>query len=222
MEQRPEQNSYLYQFIKSLACKFKRGLLVFRSTFRKRTPDREKIFIIIPSVCQFSPDNKTVAYVYKHNLYTEQINSTIIAQLTNDGTNRIINGTFDWAYEEELSIRDGFSWNDDGTKIAFWHTDARATKNYLMIDNTDSIYPFIKPVEYPVAGEKPSPVKIGVVNIASKRIVWMEIPGDPANNYIPRMDWSGNNEVMAVQLNRLQNQAKFYLCNASTGNTTMI
>ncbi|SRR5579871_221002 len=171
---------------------------------------------------KFSPDNKTVAYVYKHNLYTEQINSTIIAQLTNDGTNRIINGTFDWAYEEELSIRDGFSWNDDGTKIAFWHTDARATKNYLMIDNTDSIYPFIKPVEYPVAGEKPSPVKIGVVNIASKRIVWMEIPGDPANNYIPRMDWSGNNEVMAVQLNRLQNQAKFYLCNASTGNTTMI
>ncbi|HLK27964.1 MAG TPA: DPP IV N-terminal domain-containing protein [Puia sp.] len=171
---------------------------------------------------KFSADGKKVGYVSKHNLFVEDINGSNISQLTNDGTDRIINGTFDWAYEEELGIRDGFSWNPDGTNIAFWHTDARTTKNYLMIDNTDSIYPFTKPVEYPVAGEKPSSVKIGVVNIASKKITWMDIPGEPDNNYIPRMDWSGNDELMALQLNRLQNQALFYLCNASSGQAKMI
>ncbi len=171
---------------------------------------------------KFSADNKKVAYVSKHNLYVEDIGLGIISQLTNDGNDKIINGTFDWAYEEELSIRDGFSWSPDGNNIAFWHTDASTIKKYLMTNNTDSMYPFTKPVEYPVAGEKPSSVKIGVINITSKKINWMQIPGDPENNYIPRMDWAGKDELMALQLNRLQNQAQFYLCNIETGKAKVI
>ena len=36
----------------------------------------------------------------------------------------IINGTFDWVYEEELDMRDGFRWSPDGTRIAYWQLDA--------------------------------------------------------------------------------------------------
>jgi len=166
---------------------------------------------------KFSADNKTVAYVSGHNLYAEQLASGNITQLTKDGTDRIINGTFDWAYEEELSVRDGFSFSPDGKNIAFWHVDATATKNHLLINNTDSLYPFIKPVEYPKAGQKPSAVKIGVVNVATGKTTWMQIPGEPDNNYVPRMTWAGNTEVMAVQLNRLQNQSSFYMCSIAVG-----
>ena len=36
----------------------------------------------------------------------------------------------------------------------------------------------------------------------------MDIPGDPRNNYIARMEWAGNpNELVIEQLNRLQNTA---------------
>ncbi len=171
---------------------------------------------------KFSADNKNVAYVSKHNLFTEDLNTGKITQLTKDGNDKIINGTFDWAYEEELSIRDGFSWAPDGKNIAFWRVDASTMRKHLLINNTDSLYPFIKPVEYPKAGDKPSSVKIGVVNMATKKINWMQIPGEPDNNYINRMNWAGNNEVMAVQLNRLQNQASFYLCNATTEKAQMI
>jgi len=170
---------------------------------------------------KFSPDNRKVAYVSKHNLFEEEISSGTILKLTSDGKDKIINGTFDWVYEEELGIRDGFSWSPDGNNIAYWHTDATATKNYLMINNTDSLYPFIKPVEYPIAGEKPSLVKIGVVNLTSKKTTWMHVPGDPSDHYIPRMNWASNREVMIMQLNRLQNQGLFYLCNAETGNAKM-
>ena len=45
---------------------------------------------------KFSPDGNNVAYVSKHNLYVEDLNSNNIKQLTNDGTDRMINGTFDW------------------------------------------------------------------------------------------------------------------------------
>ncbi|MCX6315797.1 MAG: DPP IV N-terminal domain-containing protein [Bacteroidetes bacterium] len=171
---------------------------------------------------KFSSDNKNVAYLSLHNLYVEDLNTWKITQLTKDGSDKIINGTFDWVYEEELSIRDGFSWSPTGKSIAFYRVDANTIPRHLMINNTDSLYPFVIPVEYPKAGVKPSSVKIGTINITTKKLTWMQIPGDPANNYLPRMNWAGNDELMAVQLNRLQNEATFYLCNAGTGKATNI
>lgn len=171
---------------------------------------------------KFSSDNKHVAYVSTHNLYVEDLSTGKITQLTKDGTEKIINGTFDWAYEEELAVRDGFSWSPTGKTIAFYHVDASKTPKHLLINNTDSLYPFVVPVEYPKAGEKPSAVKIGTVNISTQKITWMQIPGDADNNYLPRMNWAGADEVMAVQLNRLQNEASFYLCHAATGKVNKI
>ncbi len=167
---------------------------------------------------KFSTDNKQVAYVSKHNLYVEDIPSGKITRLTKDGSDRIINGTFDWVYEEELSCRDGFRWSPDGKSIAYWRVDARPTKNHLMINNTDSLYPFVIPVEYPKAGEKPSDVRIGIITLSTKKTIWLKIPGDPQNNYLPRMDWAGNNkEVMVLQMNRKQNESTLYMCDAITG-----
>ena len=172
---------------------------------------------------KFSADNKNIAYVSKHNLYMEDLATGKITQLTKDGTDRIINGTFDWVYEEELSCRDGFRWSPDGKSIAFWRVDATVIRNHLMINNTDSLYPFTIPVEYPKAGEKPSLVKIGVINLATKKTNWLQIPGDPQNNYLARMEWAGNNkEIMAVQLNRKQNEANLYLCDAISGKANNI
>ena len=171
---------------------------------------------------KFSPDNKNIAYVSGHNLFTENIVTGKIAHLTNDGTDRIINGTFDWVYEEELSCRDGYRWSPDGNSIAYWRVDATRIRNHLMINNTDSLYPFVIPVEYPKAGEKPSLVKIGIVNIGTKKTIWLKIPGDPQNNYLPRMEWTGNKEIIALQLNRRQNESDLYLCDVVSGKASRI
>ncbi len=88
-----------------------------------------------------------------------------------------------------------------------------------MINNTDSSYPFIKPVEYPIAGQAPSPFKIGVVEIATAKTKWMQIPTDPVlQSYVPRMEWANNNEELILQhLNRKQNVSDILLCNIKTG-----
>ena len=114
---------------------------------------------------KFSPDGKKVAFVSRHNIYVETLADGKIEQLTTDGTDKIINGTFDWAYEEELDCRDGFRWSPDSRKIAYWQIDASAVKYFLMINNTDSLYPFTVPVEYPKVGEAPSAARIGVIFI---------------------------------------------------------
>ncbi|KAF2341880.1 S9 family peptidase [Flavobacterium tistrianum] len=171
---------------------------------------------------KFSSDNENVAYVSKHNIYVENLNSGKITPVTTDGTDKIINGTFDWVYEEELAARDGFRWSPDGKSIAFWRVDATSTKFHYMINNTDSLYPTIIPVEYPKAGEKPSSVKIGIVNIDSLQTNWLNIPGEPDNNYLVRMKWISNESVMVIQLNRNQNQVTMYDCNAKSGSARVI
>jgi dipeptidyl-peptidase-4 len=173
---------------------------------------------------KISPDGKNAAYVSEHNLYMEDISSHKITQLTKDGTRELINGTFDWAYEEEFFCRDGFRWSADSKKIAYWQMNAKNTKDYLMIDNTDSIYPYVKPVVYPIAGQSPSPFKIGVVDISNAKTKWMDIPTDPVlQSYVPRMEWAANSDELIIQhLNRKQNTSDVMLCDVATGNSKTI
>lgn len=168
---------------------------------------------------KFSPDGKKLAYVSNYNLYAEDIAAGEIKQLTTDGSRQLINGTFDWAYEEEFFCRDGFRWSPDSKHIAYWQIDAKNTKDYEMLNTTDSIYPKVIPVEYPVAGEAPSPFRIGVADIATAQTKWMDIPTDPVlQSYVPRMEWAANsNELIIQHLNRKQNESELMLCNTATG-----
>ena len=79
---------------------------------------------------KFSPDGGRVAYVRENNLYVEDLADGRITRLTRDGSRTIINGTFDWVYEEELNLRDGFRWSPDGRRIAYWQLDASGVRDF--------------------------------------------------------------------------------------------
>jgi dipeptidyl-peptidase-4 len=166
---------------------------------------------------KFSPDNNRVAYVSERNLYVEDLAVHTIKKLTMDGTRKLINGTFDWVYEEEFGCRDGFRWSPDSRHIAFWQVDATQVRDFFMINNTDSVYSRIIPVEYPKVGEPPSPVRIGVVSVSGGVIRWMKLEGDPRQHYIPRMEWSGNEELVVQQLDRKQQESKLVYCKINDG-----
>jgi dipeptidyl-peptidase-4 len=111
-------------------------------------------------------------------------------------------------YEEDLDLRDTFRWSPDGKRIAFWRFDSSGVGEYPLIDYTDSIYPSIAMIPYPKAGTTNSAVSIGVVDVHSGKLKWMDIPGNSRDNYVARMEWAGNpNELVIEQLNRLQNTA---------------
>lgn len=182
---------------------------------------------LAPSSQQFakiSPDGKKLAYVSEYNLYVEDLQTGQIHALTRDGNRKRINGTFDWAYEEEFFCRDGFRWSPDSRKIAFWQINAGITRDYLMLNATDSIYPKVIPVEYPVAGEKPSTFRIGVIDLESNQTSWMNMEDDQIwGSYLPRMEWAANSSELIMQhLDRKQQVSTLFLANVVTGMTTPI
>ncbi len=166
---------------------------------------------------KFSPDARRVAFVSKHNIYVEQLDTGTITQVTTDGNDHIINGTFDWVYEEELDCRDGFRWSGDGSHIAYWQSDTRGTGTFYLINNIDSLYSKPIALPYPKVGTTLSAVKVGVVPATGGATRWFDIPGDPRNHYLARMQFiPGSNEVMIQQLNRLQNTNKVWVGDIST------
>jgi dipeptidyl-peptidase-4 len=172
---------------------------------------------------EFSPDGRRVAYVHDHDLYVEDLGTDRIQRLTWDGSETLINGTFDWVYEEEFGLRDGFRWSPDGQSIAFWQIDSSGVKDFPLINNTDELYPRLTFIKYPKPGETNSACHIGVVNSFGGPVRWIFVPGDPRNNYIARMDWAGNSaEIVFQHLNRLQNTNRVMIGDIRTGEAKTI
>lgn len=166
---------------------------------------------------KFSPDGTRVAYVRENNIYIEDLGGAI-KQITSDGSRYIVNGTFDWVYEEELFCRDGFRWSPDGKQIAYWQLNSEGVKEMTLLNNTAELYPVITRFPYPKAGETNSAARVGVVSSSGGATRWFEIAGDPRNNYLPRMEWAANSdEVIIQQLNRLQNTNNVMLGDVHTG-----
>jgi len=78
-------------------------------TFRQVGKERPASSLMF---AKFSPDGSRVAYTSEHNVYVEDLSSGQAKCLTSTNDSRkLINGTFDWVYEEELDCRDGFRWS---------------------------------------------------------------------------------------------------------------
>src|SRR6202021_1442983 len=181
---------------------------------------------------KFSPDGTRVAYVRANNIYVEELPGSKIVQLTHDGSGTIINGTSDWVYEEELALRDCFRWSPDGRRIAYWQFDTSSAGIFTLFYNLGEprkivtgfpypglgAYPSILNIPYPIPGTTNSAVRVGVVSADGGPTRWMQVPGDPRDNYIARMDWAANSNDLAIEhLNRLQNTSDVLLANAATG-----
>ncbi|MDP5052624.1 MAG: S9 family peptidase, partial [Congregibacter sp.] len=179
-----------------------------------------------PSTLQFakfSPDASRVAYVREANIFVEDLATQKVTQITERENEDIINGIMSWAYEEEFSIRDGFRWSPDGTRIAYWQFDTSGVRNFTLINNTDALYPTVTEIPYPKVGETISAAKVGTVAATGGLTAWADLPGDPRQMYVPRMDWATTSDKIIVQhLNRRQDRNSVFYADARSGETSPV
>lgn len=166
---------------------------------------------------KFSPDNRHVAYVRDGDIYLEDCRSQTIKRLTTAANEFIINGTTDWVYEEELGLRDAFLFSPDGRSIAYWQIDTEGVPQFPLVNTLDSLYPKVRFFAYPKVGQTNPSCRVALVDCASGTSTMVQLPGDPREHYVPRMQFvpkrgSGQKPRLLIQqLNRLQNTNRVFL-----------
>jgi len=171
----------------------------------------------------FSPDGSRIAFVRGFDLYAIDVASGRETRLTTGGEENVtLNGTPSWIYWEEIWARDAESywWSPDGTRLAFYHFDETPVGVFPLVDDT-SPYPKVKWQKYPAAGEPNPRVRIGVVELATGRIVWLDT-GDP-DSYLVRVAWTPGGDAVAVQrLNREHTHLDLLRCGAADGHCSTL
>jgi dipeptidyl-peptidase-4 len=169
---------------------------------------------------KFSPDGKTIGFVRANNLYLLDLATGQETQLTFDGAEHVLNGHFDWVYEEEFGIIDGWQWSPDGRYIAYWQLDETREPEFPIM-NFLPLHQEVLRMRYPKAGDPNAIVKIGVIDLSTKGNRWMEL-GAPLDStqdtYVPRIKWTNTPGLLAVQrLNRDQNKLDLTLVDVRSG-----
>lgn len=166
---------------------------------------------------KLSPDGTRVGFVRDNDLWVADLATGSETRLTRDGSETVINGTFDWVYEEELDLRDGWRWSPDGQRIAFWRIDDAPVPTFYWMKDTGNAYAQPVALRYPKAGA-PNPVaRIGVVPAAGGPTTWIDT-GSDTTAYLARMEWAASPSELVIQrLNRHQNRLDVMLADARTG-----
>ncbi len=172
---------------------------------------------------KLSPTARHAAYVRENNLYVEDLATHQRTALTATTDRHLINGTFDWVYEEELGLRDGFAWSPDGSTIAYWQLDTTGVPEYTLVNNTDGLYPKLTTFAYPKVGQQNSACRVGVISATGGETRWLDVPGDSREHYIARLAWTPDSkQVLLQQLNRRQNVNRVLIADRETGNVTEV
>ncbi len=170
---------------------------------------------------KFSPDGTHLGFVRANNIYSIELKTGKETQLTRDGSDVILNGKSDWAYEEELGFSDAWMWSADGKQIAFWRFDITRVPLYTLTE-WDSLHAALIPMRYPKAGDPIASVKVGVMTLGAGTTVWMNT-GTNDDQYIARVQWTGYPSTLAMQrLNRQQNKLELLFANTATGQVALV
>ena len=166
---------------------------------------------------RLSPDGRAVSFVRGSDLYlwtAEQGERP----LTQDGSATLRNGSLSWVYWEEIFGREDLAtwWSPDSTAIAFLQTDESGV--------SESFFPEFEPAtptvirqRYPKAGEPNPKVRLGIVELGSGAVTWASL-GEPAPEYVVRVDWLPDGQRLAVQtLDRRQQNLHLLLVDRHSG-----
>ena len=171
----------------------------------------------------FSPDASKVAYGLDNNIYIKDLASGTTTQVTTDGAkNKVINGITDWVYEEEFAFVRAFDWNADGDKIAYIRFDESEVPEFSMDVFGNELYPSKDTFKYPKAGETNATVSLHIYDVTSAETKAVDLNGFQ-NYYIPRLEWTPEANVLAVQTtNRKQNDVNLLFVDGTSGEAKLI
>ncbi len=157
--------------------------------------------------------SRAVAFVSDHNLYVTDGEGRL-HQLSRDGSRELVYGQS--VHRDEFGIEKGTFWSNDGRRLAFYRMDQSMVADYPQVDIDPRIASY-KPDKYPMAGETSHKVTVGVFDLNTDRVVYLDA-GDPTDRYFTNIQWSPDGSTIYLfELNRDQNDCRLTSYDAVTG-----
>lgn len=161
---------------------------------------------------EYDKNLRQLAFVENNNISIA--NGDGIVKITNDGGKGIVYG--ETVHRSEFGITKGLFWSPRGNKLAFYRMDETMVTDYAIYDNS-TMPAQVKTIKYPVAGAPSHHVTIGIYDVNTKNIVYLET-GLPKDQYLTNISWNPDEtSVYVAHVNRGQNQMLLNVYHSETG-----
>ena len=172
---------------------------------------------IDPKLCS---DGTRVAFVRGSELYLVEVASGTERQLTRGAPDGVTRGQSDFIGQEEFGEPSGLWWAPGCDRIAYLEVDERQVTEIPIMGYRQGHD--LQHHRYPRSGGTNPESRIGVIDIATGRTTWIELPTaagfDPEDQYLGRITWSHDGQALFLQrLSRDQRQLALVRADPKTG-----
>ncbi|RMG72816.1 MAG: S9 family peptidase [Bacteroidetes bacterium] len=172
--------------------------------------------VLLPDVATLREEGPglEMAFTIGHNVYAGPLNTENWSPRTEDGGHDIRYG--EAASRFEFGITKGLFWSPDGQHLAFYRIDQRAVYDCPFPDYNQFPAQYL-PVKYPMAGDSSQYVQLGILNLRSGQIHYLQVEG-PYDQYLTNITWHPDGRrIYVVLVNRAQDEARLQEYDATTG-----
>lgn len=161
----------------------------------------------------FCDTNQKIAYTIDNNLYIASTDNAKEVVTQNEDKNIVAGQSI---HRNEFGISKGTFWSPNGKYLAFYQKDESNVEEYPIVDITT--YPATEtPVKYPMAGRGSEQAAIGVYEVATKKINYLNIDTSD-EHYLTNLGWSPDEKYITLaELNRAQNHMWLNVYEVQTG-----
>jgi dipeptidyl-peptidase 4 len=167
---------------------------------------------------KFSPNGEAISFIKGHGLAVVHLRehgtpTQMVVPAPNPTTN---NGQVDWVYEEELDVRSNYFWSPDSKNLAFLQMNETNVPFYPITDWIPT-HPRVDLQRYPQAGDDNPDVRVGVESAEGGKTVWVKLPIQAGQDYIPRFGWVDRRTLWIETITRDHKHRDIYFADAGTG-----
>jgi dipeptidyl-peptidase-4 len=167
---------------------------------------------------KFSPNGESISFIRDHSLAVIRLKTpgtpmNMVAPAPKPG---VLNGQVDWVYEEELETRSNYFWSPDSKRLAYLQMNETDVPEYPITDWIPT-HAQVDPQRYPQPGDPNPDVRVGVVSASGGKTIWVKLPLQAGQDYIPRFGWADAGTLWIETLTRDHKHRDFYFADASNG-----
>lgn len=133
---------------------------------------------------------------------------------TNEG-NEIVYG--EAVHQREFGIEKGIFISPKGDQVAFYRMDQSMVPEYPIVDYISNEKAEVKPLRYPMAGDRSHHVTIGIYKVATGKTIYLEAPSDK-ETFLTNIAWTPDaKQILVAEVARHQDRCTLNEYDATSG-----